>query len=156
MEQDNLKMDILKLFTKLKKTFSSNKPDEGITVSEYILLYTILDNNEKDSFGNYVISSSKLAKELSMSGPALTKATKKLVKLGLIMKEQSLLNLRSKTITLTGNGLKALEEEKEHTMYVPDKIVDKLGEEETNHLIKLLNDVTNVVDSINSPKEVKL
>lgn len=156
MEKDKLNISILKIFTKLKKSFSSNKYEKDLTISEYVMLNTIVVNNEKNNKGEYVISSSKLCEELNMSRPALTKATKKLVNLGLIEKTSKLTNLRSKLITLTGLGLKTLEEEKEHMMCVPDKIVDKLGEEETTHLLKLLDDISNIVDTTHSPKEVKL
>lgn len=142
--------DMLLMLTKLKKIMSKKTEiDSNITPSDYILLLTIKEYGKiDDESGLKIINTSSLAEKLDMSKSALAKETKRLEKLGYLKKTIKLLDLRNRYIILTEKGNNKLEDDYDKIYNLPSIVVEKLGEEESQEFIDLLNKVFKILSEV--------
>lgn len=142
--------DMLLMLTKLKKIMSKKiEIDSNITPSDYIFLLPIKEYGKiDDESGLKIINTSSLSEKLDMSKPALAKETKRLEKLGYLKKTIKLLDLRNRYIILTEKGNNKLEDDYDKIYNLPSIVVEKLGEEESQEFIDLLNKVFKILSEV--------
>ncbi len=90
---------------------------------------------------NSSISLSKLAEILEISKPTASVAVNKLISNGYVMKDTSAEDRRRVILKLTEKGLEITKKHDRAHHIICDEIKDRLSEEETNQLIRLISKV---------------
>lgn len=138
-----IRKELLKSISLTRKVLSKFN-NKNISEGSFLILTTIEENGILNKEGVKWIKMSELATVLNMSQSALTKNTKMLEKSGYIQKANDASDRRSKKIALTNNGEMKLEEAKKTIYDFPDQLINKLGEEDASHLVRLLNKVLDI------------
>lgn len=138
-----IRKELLKSIS-LTRNVLSKFNNKNISEGSFLILTTIEENGIPNKEGVKWIKMSELATVLNMSQSALTKNTKMLEKSGYIQKANDASDRRSKKIALTNNGEMKLEEAKKTIYDFPDQLINKLGEEDASHLVRLLNKVLDI------------
>lgn len=138
-----IRKELLKSISLTRKVLSKFN-NKNISEGSFLILTTIEENGILNKEGVKWIKMSELAMILNMSQSALTKNTKMLEKAGYIQKINAASDRRSKKIALTNNGKIKLEEAKKTIYDFPDQLINKLGEEDASHLVRLLNKVSDI------------
>ena len=140
---NKLDTDLLRSFLKIKNKIYIDE-SKKISPSDFILFLTVLEKGFLNDLNEKAITSSGLAHYLGKSKPALTKQTKKLVKKGFLRKEKTGIDKRNRYIILTNDALSLIYNNK--TIGIVSLITERLGDEDTKELIRLLKLIDVILD----------
>jgi DNA-binding MarR family transcriptional regulator len=146
--------ELLENISKIKKLVHKMRPHASIPHGEFMILMSIegfMKKNMENGIHVPGIKVSDLSKCTHASAPATSKAIRHLEEKSLIERIADEKDRRVVYIALTDGGNKILEQVKETFDNFVNKTIDKLGEEDTKHLIrisKLLYDI--VLEDINN------
>ena len=106
--------------------------------------------NHKDDENYYGIKTSDLTKNLCITKPATSKALNSLEEKGYIQRSSNKTDRRVVYVKLTEEGKLYLEEQNIKFKNFTCKVVEKMGEEDTDNLIRLFDKLYNIIEEIQS------
>ena len=125
-------------FENLARIERHNQTVMGIKKSEArVLLAVEYLHNEQ----NCKVNISTISKSLSITPPSTTEFVKSLIKKGYLEKQASEKDKRSINITLTDEGKTIVKDLKKHFNSLFSGVIDRLGVEQSNLLLELLDKV---------------
>jgi len=149
----NLKTQLIHSIYQFKKIMSSEfrvdatEDKNDVNMTELILMNEIADNTA-GSENN--IGMSDVSKYLSVSKAAISNMLSSLEKKGYINREIDRSNRRNLIVTLTPEGRKILEFKYMEFNGMLEKVITRLGEDDANQLITILNRMTEIMHNLNS------
>lgn len=152
--QQNKYKDFLDSITKIKKLFQNKKNQEfhpGMLMTMKIIYNNCL-NNKKDTENYYGMKTSELTKNLCITKPATSKMLNVLEDKGYIERTSSKCDRRVVYVRLTKEGEEFLEEENKKFENFTYRVMEKMGEEDTENLIRLFRKLYNIIEELNSEK----
>lgn len=93
----------------------------------------------KDTHKNDFLLPSDISKNLNMSSPRISSILNTLEKKEFIKRDFSTIDRRKVYISITNSGYKYVQEISNKTIEVLSSLIDKLGENDTKELIRILN-----------------
>ncbi|MGM9536105.1 MAG: MarR family winged helix-turn-helix transcriptional regulator [Intestinibacter sp.] len=113
---------------------------------EYLALKTInrLKALEKDSIG---VKTSDIGKCLFMKKPATSKMLNNLEDKGYINRFSNKIDRRVTYVDLTQKGVDLLEKHHKQMLEYTNKIIDRMGEDDIEELIRLLNKLSDIIEA---------
>ena len=147
MEHNNYNptsMKLLGAFIKIKRIHWAGAPKENLKHSEIFVLFCIKKSKESEIDG---IKLSEISKRMHVSNPTTTKVISGLEDNGYVIRSIDKEDRRSARITLTQKGEAAIIDAHNsfHSIFV--ELADYLGENKSNELADLLNEVYNFFDN---------
>lgn len=133
----------------IKKMFDSNIE---LSISELKLIETIETNSKNNNFVNI----SDLSNILKISKSAVSQCVSKLEKKGYIKRKISLKDKKIGYLYITENCKIKYKEKKELCENIVKKVVEKLGDDKILKLSGLIDDLSNVIESIRGENNVKI
>ncbi len=130
----------------IKRVLSKYPDKSSISAGDYHIIARIKNDATITEFPEPTIAISTLANNLEMSLPALNKAANRLVQRGYIKKVQSQIDLRVHYICLTNEGIKKYNDAQKEVYQLPNEIVQSLGNKEANHLVRLLDEISSLIN----------
>lgn len=145
MEIDKVTFEMINSFKSLtnniKSLFDSNILNNiDLSLSELKVLEVIEENNE--------VNVSKIASGLRISKSAVSQIVSKLEKKGCIYRKVDEKNKKINYLYLTDNSQNVYRDKKYKCKEIIEKVVKKLGDENILKLSELLNQLSNVIESI--------
>lgn len=135
---------ILKLVLYPRK-FPPTLPFSDISSAEFILISTFLTYEEKNNGEHITVN--KLAAQINMSVPQVSRMLKTLEERELVKRETSK-DCRRNTLVMIGDkGKKLFEENRKIVKYFLDKVLDALTDEEFEFLISTNQKITDIVNA---------
>lgn len=141
--------EVIKSYLNIKNRIIFDESND-ISANDYLLFLTVLEKGFLTDLNEKAITSSALAYFLGKSKPALTKQSKKLIKKGYLKKEKNDIDKRNRFIILTPLALDILYNNK--ILETANLLVEKLGEEDTNELIRLMTKIDAIFKEVDREK----
>lgn len=132
--------ELLSVMTKINKLAHNGFIRKNMPNREFMFLKTInhLKNNEENkNYSSKGIKASDLSKFLLITKPAISKLINTLEEKGFVERITDKSDRRVVYINITEEGEKILAKETEMFEEFTHKIVEKMGEEDTNEMIRL-------------------
>lgn len=151
--QQNQYKDFFDSITKIKKLFHNKKNQEfhpGMLMTMKIIYKDCLSNKEDENY--YGMKTSELTKDLCITKPATSKMLNVLEEKGYIERTSSKNDRRVVYVRLTEEGEVFLKEENKKFEKFTHKVIDKMGEEDTQNLIRLFGKLYDIIEELNSEK----
>lgn len=130
-----------------KKTQGFNP---GILMTMKIIESSCLNNKENENY--YGMKTSELTERLRITKPATSKILNDMEEKGYINRISNKVDRRVVYVKLTEEGEKFLEEQNNKFENFTYKVVEKMGEEDTDELIRLFGKLYNVIEEIQCDK----
>lgn len=124
----------------------------ALNMTELILMNAVMGNTA-DSENN--VGLSDVRGYLSISKAAVSQMLGSLEKKGFINRDIDRSNRRNLIVTLTPEGRQALEQQYNEFSDRLEKIIDRLGEDDVKQMIKIVNRMMEITDTLNSESEQK-
>lgn len=142
--------EILISISKIKKLAHKNKISKGFKHAEMMTMRIIQNDylNHKDDEKYHGMKTSDLTKNLCITKPATSKILNALEEKSYIERSSNKEDRRVVYVKLTEEGNLYLEEQKRKFKDFTYKVVEKMGEEDTDNLINLFNKLYNVLEEI--------
>jgi len=135
---------LLEAFVKIKKFHWTGAPIENLKHSEIFVLFCIKKSKESEIDG---IKLSEISKRMHVSNPTTTKVISGLEDNGYVVRCIDKDDRRAARITLTPKGEDAIIKAHNSFHAIFDELTDHLGEQKSNELADLLNEVYNFFDN---------
>jgi DNA-binding MarR family transcriptional regulator len=135
---------LLRSLFRLKKMTNTFRPvvipkEDEMNLASFTLLYYIKEHKED-------LSCEKIRNELSITKPAVSQMLSSLEKKGFLTREINKENRRCIVLSLTRKGTKFIEKTQRETEKRLAGIIKRFGEDETRHLITLLNRFLSIME----------
>ena len=143
--------ELLSAITRINKLAHNGFRRKNMPNREFMLLKTIkyLKNNEcNDDYSSKGVKASDLSKFLSITKPAISKLINTLEEKGYVERITDKSDRRVVYINITENGEKILEEETKMFEEFTQKIVAKMGEGDTDEMIRLFKKMYDAIVEI--------
>ena len=138
---------LFQAFTNVKRQGSRFKPDCGIRPSEFFLLHTIFQSCEQPEHAEG-IRVSDISRITHHSMPAVSQNLRTLVEMGLVQRSYIRRDRRSVLICPTDEGKALIERVGTSFSQLLEEVTHRLGEEDTQRLILLLNRLSAVLEEM--------
>jgi DNA-binding MarR family transcriptional regulator len=129
---------LLEAFSQFKKLHMKQSPVEGLTSGEVMMMFTIKKNTMPDEPG---IKVSEISNFLKVAPPSITQMINNLEKEGYVERTMDKADRRAVRVRLTDKGREAVLEGKEAFHSMLYGLIEFLGEEKSNELAELLQQV---------------
>lgn len=138
----------------IKKLAHKHKRPHDFHPGEMMMMKTILANCEenKSDKNYYGMKTSELTKVLCITKPATSKMLNMLEEKGYIERTSNKSDRRVVYVKVTEEGNEFLKEQNRKFEKFTCKVVEKMGEEDTDNLIRLLDKLYHVIEEIQSEK----
>lgn len=138
----------------IKKLAHKHKRSQYFHPGEMMMMKTILANCEENKFDEnyYGMKTSELTKVLCITKPATSKMLNTLEEKGYIERTSNKSDRRVVYVKITEEGHKFLKDQNKEFEKFTCKVVEKMGEEDTDNLIHLLDKLYHVIEEIQSEK----
>lgn len=138
----------------IKKLAHKHKRSQYFHPGEMMMMKTILANCEENKFDEnyYGMKTSELTKVLCITKPATSKMLNTLEEKGYIERTSNKSDRRVVYVKITEEGHKFLKDQNKEFEKFTCKVVEKMGEEDTDNLIYLLDKLYHVIEEIQSEK----
>lgn len=117
----------------------------GLNKGEHMMLFTIY---HMEMHQNSNIKPSDLSCKMQMSKPAATQTLNALEKKGMIVRVQDEHDRRVARITITDKGKAMLDKFWQEMNHIVNRVVERLGEEDTNKLIELSSKLYDILEEL--------
>lgn len=145
--------DFLDSITKIKKLSHNRKSQEfhpGMLMTMKIIYNDCLSNKEDENY--YGMKTSQLTKDLCITKPATSRMLNLMEEKGYIERTSSKNDRRVVYVKLTKQGEEFLKEESIKFESFAYKVIEKMGEEDADNLIRLFGKLYDVIEELNSEK----
>lgn len=138
----------------IKKLAHKHKRSQYFHPGEMMMMKTILANCEENKFDEnyYGMKTSELTKVLCITKPATSKMLNTLEEKGYIERTSNKSDRRVVYVKITEEGHKFLKDQNKEFEKFTCKVVEKMGEEDTDNLIHLLDKLYHVIEEIQLEK----
>lgn len=138
---------IKKLAHKYKK---SQEFQPGMLMTMKIIYSNCLSNKEDENY--YGMKTSELTKDLCITKPATSKMLNAMEEKGYINRVSNKSDRRVVYVKLTNEGEEFLKDQNKKFENFTCKVVEKMGEEDTDNLIRLFGKLYDVIEELQSEK----
>lgn len=146
--------ELLNSIAKIKKIAHKGKKSQvfhtGMIMTIKTIMYNCQQNSNDENY--YGMKTSDLTKILCITKPATSKMLNALEENGYIERCSNKNDRRVVYVRVTDEGKKYLEEEIKKFNNFTCKVVEKMGEEDTDNLIRLFGKLSDVIEEIDSEK----
>ncbi|MGL5695342.1 MAG: MarR family winged helix-turn-helix transcriptional regulator [Peptostreptococcaceae bacterium] len=132
--------ELLTVITNINKLAHKGFRRKSMPNREFILLKTIdhlKNNDETDEYKDKGIKASELSKCLMIAKPAISKVINALEEKGYVERIADKSDRRVVYINITEAGISILDEENKRFEMFTKRVVEKMGEEDTDEMIRL-------------------
>lgn len=146
--------ELLNSIAKIKKIAYKGKKSQDFNTGMIMTIKTIMYNCQQNSNDEnyYGMKTSDLTKILCITKPATSKMLNTLEENGYIKRCSNKNDRRVVYVRVTDEGEKYLEEEIKKFNNFTFKVIEKIGEEDTDNLIRLFGKLSDVIEEIDSEK----
>lgn len=146
--------ELLNSIAKIKKIAYKGKKSQDFNTGMIMTIKTIMYNCQQNSNDEnyYGMKTSDLTKILCITKPATSKMLNTLEENGYIKRCSNKNDRRVVYVRVTDEGEKYLEEEIKKFNNFTCKVIEKIGEEDTDNLIRLFGKLSDVIEEIDSEK----
>lgn len=133
--------------SKLKDIWHKSMKEKEFNMGEFMIIKTIyfLTHNSEDSLG---VKPSDIGKNLFIKKPTISKILNNLEDKGYINRISNKVDRRIVYVNLTEKGIRLFEEHKIKMSTYMNKIVSKMGNEDMDILITLVNKLSNSLEEV--------
>lgn len=144
--------EFLNSIAKIKKLAHKSKKSQEFHIGMIMTIKTIMDNCQQNSNDeNYCgMKTSDLTKILCITKPATSKMLNALEENGYIERCSNKNDRRVVYVRVTDEGKECLEEEIKKFNNFICKVIEKMGEDDTDNLIRLLGKLYDVIEEMQS------
>ena len=132
---ESIQYNLAESMHKFKKLFGSI-PVPGLSRGEFFLLMTVSGKNKCGCMGV-----SKIADNMDVPMPSVSRTLKSLEKRGLIKRETDSENRRNVMVSITDSGLEALDVADKYLRGFMDEVVKELNPGDAEEITRILNDL---------------
>lgn len=147
MEQKQKDM-LMKSMHRIKKLRPWPPTFAGISKGEFFMLHTIIHLTHKKDDDNPGVKISVLCEKTEMSKPAASQMLNSLEDKGLVERIVTKSDRRVVYVTLTEEGKKVLDQAALHMTNLVEKVVERLGPEDTKELTRLFDKLYTIIDEL--------
>lgn len=142
--------NLIEVFHKFSKAEWRKKKLWGLKASEVRLLICVKKSTDRNENG---IKVSEISKGLEVTSPTVTQMINSLIDSGYVIRSTDSNDRRMTKITLTEKGDELAQKAIEGYYNLFSGMFNHLGKEESDHLIRLLNDVFQYFETVKANKE---
>lgn len=145
--------DFLESITKMKKLCHNKKSQKfhpGMLMTMKIIYNDCLNNKDNENY--YGMKTSQLTKDLCITKPATSRILNVMEERGYIERISSKSDRRVVYVKVTKGGEQFLKEEDIKFENFTCKVIEKMGEEDVDNLIRLSEKLYNVIEELKSEK----
>lgn len=146
MENEVLQRELIRAIHRFGQVHTGRRLCCDVTQMEFMLLETVRQLNlaaDVDDIEGIPVS--ELARWLNLAGPAVSRGLRSLEQKGLIVRSVRISDRRSTGVRLTEAGELLLQREKQRFNTFTANIVKKMGQEDIQQLIQLLDRMTGIM-----------
>ena len=146
--------EFLDSISKIKRLAHNYKKTQefhpGMHITMKIIHSNCLSNKENENY--YGMKTSELTKKLCITKPATSKMLNAMEEKGYIERTSNKSDRRVVYVKLTKEGEKFLEDQNKRFENFTCKVVERMGEEDTDNLIRLFGKLYDVIEELQSEK----
>ena len=146
--------EFLESIAKIKKLAHKQKKSKefhpGMLMTMKIIYHDCLSNKDNEHY--YGMKTSELTKDLCITKPATSKILNLMEEKGYIERHSNKSDRRVVYVKLTKEGEMFLRDQNKKFESFTCKVVEKMGEEDTDNLIRLFGKLYNVIEELQTEK----
>lgn len=150
---NNKSKELLSAMMKIKKMAHNGFRKTNISTREFVFLKTLNSLKRQYLDGSKGVKASDLSKHLMITKPAISKLINILEDKGLVERITDKSDRRVVYINITKKGEEMLAQETEEFERFTNRVIEKMGEEDTNEMIRLFEKMYNSILEIEKEDE---
>ena len=144
---DMLNYELSETMHKFRNLFQS-MPFENLSHGEFFLLNVLKSNSESECIGVM-----KLAEDMGISGPAVSRTLGNLEKRGLINRNIDTENRRNIIVSISDDGEKVLKQAHRAVELFMENVIEQMGEENVREMSRLMKTMCETIETKTKGRE---